>query len=1001
MATRLLSDAEQRRLEGWPAEIAPADVVTYFTLPGDDLRWLGRTRSRPNRLGLGVQLATLRCLGFIPADLAAAPPVVVTRVATDLDIAPELFDGYLALGERVRRDHAVAVIERAGWSSCGRGEWKRLNDWLVTRAMEHDTPSVLFRGALDYLRDTRIVRPGLDRLGRAVATARGTAWAELHRRVQPALTAQRCEHLDGLVVTDPERGVAPLVWLNTGATQASPDAIKAELDKLDYLDALGAGTVDLSMVPPERAQELAAWARRSTPQALRRVADDRRYLVLLAAVTVMHREIVDEVVHLFDQALAGTDSRARHRVAARRVEQVKGDYDRLRLLDDILDVVLDPDLDDAALGAAVRRLGHTRFAAAARPAGERLPADGGHFALLEARYSYLRQFTPRVLATIEFSASVEPSEILTAVTVQRQLNAEGGRHVPADAPTGFVPARWQPYLDQARVTGDESTYRHYWELAVLYALQGALRSGEIWVAGSRRYANPASYLIPPDQWAVIGAETRALTHTPARYAARLTGLETELEGHLDDLETLLADPTAAVRRDEAGALHLSPLTAEDLDPGQQSEHDRLLARLPRVQTAELLIEIDAVTHWTDHLTHAGGGHPRHDPDEHRRLLYAAVLAQASNFGITRMAELAGLSPDALAWTTEWYLREQTLVPANTAIVNAHHRQPLAAATGSGVLSSSDGLRFPQRGKSLTARALSRYFLDRGLTSYTWLSDQLSTYGTQVIPSTDRDATYVLDGILGNTTELPILEHTVDTHGQTLLVAALFDLVGLRLSPRIADLAAKPLWRPRPAAYYLERWPRAGPLLANPAQVEVIDQHWDDLTRIGGSLKLGHVSASLLTAKLQAGARQHPLAKALVEHGKLLRTVHALHWLAEEQFRRRIGRQLNRGESVNDLRRHLWVAQRGQVHHRHHDDQTTQAHCHTLLTNACILWTTLYLQDAVAAHEAAGIPVPTALLAHTSTAVFEHISPWGIYTFDVAGIHQRSGRRPLRPLTNIH
>src|SRR5664280_1436490 len=42
-----------------------------------------------------------------------------------------------------------------------------------------------------------------------------------------------------------------------------------------------------------------------------------------------------------------------------------------------------------------------------------------------------------------------------------------------------------------------------------------------------------------------------------------------------------------------------------------------------------------------------------------------------------------------------------------------------------------------RGKSLTARALSRYYLDRGLTSYTWLSDQFSTYGTQVIVSTDR------------------------------------------------------------------------------------------------------------------------------------------------------------------------------------------------------------------------------------------------------------------------
>jgi hypothetical protein len=44
------------------------------------------------------------------------------------------------------------------------------------------------------------------------------------------------------------------------------------------------------------------------------------------------------------------------------------------------------------------------------------------------------------------------------------------------------------------------------------------------------------------------------------------------------------------------------------------------------------------------------------------------------------------------------------------------------------------------------------------------------------PSTTRDATYVLDGILDNETELPLFEHTTDTAGYTDLVFALFDLL---------------------------------------------------------------------------------------------------------------------------------------------------------------------------------------------------------------------------------
>ncbi len=176
---------------------------------------------------------------------------------------------------------------------------------------------------------------------------------------------------------------------------------------------------------------------------------------------------------------------------------------------------------------------------------------------------------------------------------------------------------------------------------------------------------------------------------------------------------------------------------------------------------------------------------------------------------------------------------------------------------------------------------------------------------------------------------------------------------------------------------------------------MIAGHWDELLHIAGSLKLGYVSASLLVAKLQAGSRQHPLAKALLEHGKLLRTVHALRWFTDEAFRRRIGRQLNKGESLNDLRRFLAFAHSGNVRYRHHDDQTCQAHCLTLATNACILSTTGYLQDAIDAERADGREVSDVAISHSSPAHFESINLYGTHTIDVAAVLKRPGRRPLR------
>ena len=717
MPSRILSEREVAQLASWPAEVARSDLAAFFTLSIEDLRWVRAFRSPragPDRLGLAVQLCALPFLGFIPAELAATPVEVVERLAERVGVAPGELARYVQfVSDRSRREHAQAVIARAGWHTCGPGEWRALGDWLGTRALEHDTQSVLFRQALDHLQAEKIVRPGPDRLMRAVATARAAATREIHQRLLPILIPDLCARLDALVVTDPDLGVAPLVWLSDGATGASPESVKAELVKLAHLRDLGAERLDLSAIPPERLRQLAMIARRSTPRALRQMAPERRYPILLAALAAGHTEIVDELVRLFDQALAGTDSRARDRLAARQAELVAADVGRLMLLDEILGVVLDADRDDAAVGKGLRDLGRERLAKAVRGEDERLPRDGGHLALVEASYSHVRAFAPQILAALSFAASVTPSDVLDGVQLLQAMNADGLRHVPDGAATSFVPARWRPYLERARAAGEENLHKHYWELCVLFALQGGLRSGEIWVQGSRRYANPASYLIAVKDWPGLREEVLELTGMPGTFAERLETIDADIARYLDDLEVLLADKNSPVRLDEHGELHLSPLAAEVVDPAVLVERDAVIARLPALPLTELLIETDLEAGWSKHLTHAGGAKPRVPEIEHRRNLYAAILAQACNYGTTRMAELTGISVDTLDWTTQWYLREDTLRPANADIINAHHRHPLAAALGGGTLSSSDGLRLPMRGKSLTARALSRYFVDEG------------------------------------------------------------------------------------------------------------------------------------------------------------------------------------------------------------------------------------------------------------------------------------------------
>ena len=69
--------------------------------------------------------------------------------------------------------------------------------------------------------------------------------------------------------------------------------------------------------------------------------------------------------------------------------------------------------------------------------------------------------------------------------------------------------------------------RRYDALCTLWQLRSALRAGDIWVAHSRRYADPATSLIPTTTWPHRRAEVLRQTGTPGEAEQRLQEREVE------------------------------------------------------------------------------------------------------------------------------------------------------------------------------------------------------------------------------------------------------------------------------------------------------------------------------------------------------------------------------------------------------------------------------------------------------------------------------------------
>ena len=150
-------------------------------------------------------------------------------MAQQLGVAPQALATYGAR-RPTRTTHFQQVQTHLHFRLATPLDFYALQTWLGERALEHDKPTLLLQLACDKLRREHIVRPGLTRLERLIATARQQAHDETWRRLTPLVTDDQHPWFDGLLQPDPQTGRTALNWLRREAT-AHTDPQEGTCDK--------------------------------------------------------------------------------------------------------------------------------------------------------------------------------------------------------------------------------------------------------------------------------------------------------------------------------------------------------------------------------------------------------------------------------------------------------------------------------------------------------------------------------------------------------------------------------------------------------------------------------------------------------------------------------------------------------------------------------------------------------------------------------------------------
>jgi TnpA family transposase len=987
---------DTRRFRALRQDWASEDLARFFLLASEDMREVRTCRGAANRLGFALNLLLLRLLHCPLPDVNLTPARINQFVAMQLNVHPEVLAEYSVRLPQTRDEHLVQIrgyLKLRPYSH--EKDDPHLAEYLLGRALQRDDPAVLLEEAEEWLREEGILFPAESTISKIIAQVRPQAESQVFAAITGQLSATQAQALEDLLHRDQGKRGSTFAWLKEPAVKASPASIKVLITKLETVRQLQMSTVDVSRLNRNRVRVLAHLGAKYHRDSLLRFSQQKRAALLVCYLQDLQQELLDHLLTSFDDLIVGIFRRTESSEKTHHVTHGKALTRHIHTFRKVTKIVLDSKIPDEQVRPRIfEAVPQAQLQAVHDDSGTKArPEDGQAFDLLDHHYSFLRAFLPDLLGALTFTGTSAAKPVVAAIEALKQMDAEGRRKLPADAPRDFLSDEWRAAIDAAKA----HTAKHLWELGLVEQMRKLLRSSDLSVPGSRQHKVWTSYLHTPTAWAERKASW--FTRLPASENAD-TYLDLLEERYRTTLQTVLDgwesnDFAEIVTKDGKATLDLSKDEKLPLPATVEPLREALLRVMPHARLADVLIEVDDWVGLRGLFTHLNERQDAKTRDPRVDVaLFAALLAHGLNLPLSTMAEATDIPYHELTHVSDWYLREETLRRAIVALVDYHHSLPLSATFGPGTAAMSDGIRFEVGARSLHAQYHARYFGPRrGVTLHDMISDQYSHPYIQIISPHMREAHAALDAILHHETELPIREMMVDTAGFTELMYALYDLQGLKLSPRIRDLSDQRLYPVEGVSEYGV----LKPLFRGQAiQRDLIVRGWDDMHRISASLKDGTVTSVLLVAKLQALDNKNLIHRGLEEYGRLLKTIDILTFLSDKPYRRRIGRMLNKGEAVHSLARLVAYGQLGVLTDRDLTSQLNRATCLSLLLNVIAVWNTRYMQAALDHLRATEYPILASDLEHLSPILSGHINLHGSHHFDLQAPKKRRGQlRPLR------
>ena len=711
----ILTERQRATLLALPTD--EPSLLKHYTLADDDLELIHERRRPENRLGFALQMCALRYPGRLLYPGEMIPSEVLAFIGAQLGLTGDALLPY-AVRRQTRQEHLESLRDTYGYKNFSGPDAKEIKEWLYEQAEDARSSEDLAKRFVDKCRQTQTILPAASTIERLCADALVDAERQIEARIVQHLDPKMCDRLDALLRDIIDGSRTRFVWLRQFEVGNNSAEAGRLLDRLEFLQSIELSPDVLAQVPPHRVTRLRRQGERYYADGLRDISGNRRLAILAVCVVEWTAAIADAIVETHDR-IVGKTWREAKKLCDSRIDNIKKTVQQtLQSFTSLGAALLEAKQDEASLErAVVSTLGWhdlEELVATGSKLTDTMSSDP--LAHVGQGFHRFRRYAPRMLQALEIEAAPVANPLMAAASLV------GSRQAIQNPPTAFLrkASKWHRHMNN-----QEDGCARLWEVAVLFHLRDAFRSGDIWLRRSRRYADLKQALIP-----IQDAQATTRLVVPFNPADWLTDRRHRMALGLDKLAKAARDGTIPNGSIENGRLNIDRLTAKPALEADELLLD-LYRRMPSVRITDILIETDDSIGYTDAFTHLRTGAPCKD----KLGLLNVLLGEGVNLGLRKMAEASNShSYWELTRISRWHIESDAMNRALAMVVEAQSQLPMAHIWGTGTTASSDGQFFPTTRQGEAMNLINaKYGHEPGLKAYSHLSDQFAPFASSDYP----------------------------------------------------------------------------------------------------------------------------------------------------------------------------------------------------------------------------------------------------------------------------